>query len=128
DLDGAARADQYHQPPGARHGRVEQIALQHHVMLHNHGYHHTRVLRTLRLVDANGKGMDQFVRFQETVDHRYAVDGDRDGLLDHVNSHDAADIAIIYAFVIVIHRLHHFVADAEGAAGNAPLHLAAGRV
>jgi len=33
DLDGRARAHQHDQPFGARDGGVEQVALQHHVML-----------------------------------------------------------------------------------------------
>ena len=72
--------------------------------------------------------MNELVRLQEVIDHRRAIDGDGQGLLDGVDGRDAADIAVVDALVVVVDRLHHLVADAKGAAAQPPLRLAPRRV
>ena len=51
DGDGFFRADEHHQFSAAGYGGVEQVSLEHHVVLRVDGHYHHGVLAALALVD-----------------------------------------------------------------------------
>ena len=124
DADRFAGADEDDQLFGAGDGRIQQIPLQHQIMLGGHRHHHARILRALALMDRNGERMDQFVHFQKVVHHRRAVDADGEGLLQNIHARHAANVAVVDVFIVVVYRLHHLVAHAEQPPAQLALRLA----
>ncbi len=113
DGDGALVAHQDNEFGGARHTGVEQVALQHHVVLRQNWNHHHGELRALRLVDAHRVGMDQFVQLRELVTHQRSVEVDGEHMLLQIQRGDAAHVAVEDLAVVVVANLHHAVAHAE---------------
>ena len=56
DGDGLSLPNQHDQPLATRHAGIEQVPLQHGVMLNEHGNDRGRVLHTLTLVDGDRIG------------------------------------------------------------------------
>ena len=74
---------------------VEQIPLQHRVMLRHYGDDHGRVLRTLAFVDRGGIIRNQHVQFTEAIDDISAIKG-RDKLAGiRIDIFDKADVTIV---------------------------------
>ena len=128
DVDGATGTDEDDELLGAGDGGVEEVALEHHVVLGGDGDDDAGVFGALAFVDTDGVGVDQFVCFEEVVDDGEAVHVDGDRLLDGVEGGDTADVPIKDPFVIIIDRLHHFVADAEGTAVEPFFRFTAARI
>ena len=70
--------DQHEQPLAPRDPRVDQVALQQHVVLRGERDHHCRELRTLRLVDRDRVGQRNLVQFPEVVFDQPVVEAHRD--------------------------------------------------
>src|SRR3984957_4385434 len=70
DRDGLLLADDNHQSLAARDARVEQVSLQHRVVLGQDGYDDGWILRALALVDSGGISRDQRVPLAKAVGHR----------------------------------------------------------
>src|ERR1035437_9082691 len=59
--------DQHEQPLAPRDPRVDQVALEQHVVLRGKRYHDRRELRSLRLVDRDRVSQRNLVQFPEVV-------------------------------------------------------------
>src|ERR1035437_8991865 len=59
--------DKYEQPLAPRDPRVDQVALQQHVVLRGERDYHCRELRSLRLVDRDRVSQRNLVQFSEVV-------------------------------------------------------------
>src|SRR5215203_1145141 len=71
---GLLLSDQHNKLLTARNTGVEQVPLQHRVVLRHHGNDDGGVLRTLALVDARRIGRDEHVEFAKSVGHGSAVE------------------------------------------------------
>ena len=114
DLDGFLAADQHAQRFGAGDGGVEQVALQHQVVLGNQGQHHGREFRALRLVHRDRVSQGKLVGFAPVIIHRVTFEIDGQGMLERVEAGNKSDVAIEDVLVVVIDHLHYPVAGAEG--------------
>ena len=65
--EGFGGADEYAYFLGAGYAGVDEVALEHDVVFHRHGYHHHRKFRALALVDGYGVCESQFVKFRHIV-------------------------------------------------------------
>ena len=74
DGDGFLLADQNDQPLAARDAGIEQITLQHGVVLRHDRGHHRWVFRPLALVDGCSVGRHQGVEFAEAIGDRALVE------------------------------------------------------
>ena len=108
--------DEHDEPPAARQSGVEQVALQHGVVLGDDWDHDCRVLGALRLVDRGREGQRQLVELSVGVAHGTAVEIDDDLSLLLINGRDEAEVAIECVPVVVVLDLHDLVADTVGEA------------
>ena len=69
--------DQHEQPLAPCDPRVNQVALQKHVVLGRHRNHHCREFRALRLVNRDGVGQCNFIQLPEVVLHEPIIEADR---------------------------------------------------
>src|SRR5271156_471179 len=111
-----ALPDQDDQTLASRYSRVDQVPLQHRVMLHGQRDHDSRVLRTLAFVDRRRVGEHQFVEFAKTVDDLAALEVDRDLALLDIDAGNEAEVAVVDFPVVVVLDLHDLVAQTEGPA------------
>src|SRR5664279_1319381 len=93
---------------------VEEIALEHRVMLRRHVDDDNRIFRPLGFVDRRGIGENELVQFAKEIGHVAAVEANCDLAELRVDRGDEAEIAVIDVFVVVVLGLHHLVADKEG--------------
>ena len=90
-LQGVVRAYGKAQGPGLSHdhdellsagyARVDEVALQHHEMLHRKRNHDDRVLASLRFVDSRRVAEDEFVEVRVVVGNFPSVEVDRERLI-----------------------------------------------
>ena len=106
-------AEEQHQFLAAGNGGVEEVALQHHVVLGVHDDNYGGVFAALRFVDGGGVGEHQFVQIAGAILYRTAVEQHRHGARGGVDPGDKAHIAVVHVFVVVVPKLHHPVAFAE---------------
>ena len=110
---------------GAGDRGVEQVTLQQHAMLNDERYDDDGIFAALALVDGNGVGQHQFVQLMELVANEeracllYEFDFERCAVF--VNAANPANVAVEDAFVVVVARLHDFIADAQNSI--APFYL-----
>src|SRR5713101_3309375 len=112
--------DQHEQPLAPRYPRVDQVALQQHVVLGSQRDHDCRELRALRLVDRDRVSQRNLVQFPEVVLDQPLVEAHGDLLLDGINSLDDPDIPVEHVLVVVVLRLDDLVAYLE--TPSEPLH------
>src|SRR5258708_5326031 len=126
DSNGLFLADQDDQLLTAGDTGVEQVPLQHRIMLSHDWNYHGRVFRALALVDGRRIGRDQCVKFTESIGHGTAIEtrGEFTGV--GIDSVDIADVAIVDVLVIVILDLHDLVTRSEGPAEPFDFQIAGG--
>ena len=112
-------ADDYDQFSRPRNGRVQQVALQHHIVLRGQGHDHGAKFRALALVYTHGIGQYQFVQFRKLVCQNAVLKSHAQHVIFYPV--DAPDIPVENVAVVVISHLHHFVAHPK--ADTAPRHL-----
>ena len=105
--------DQHQQPLAPRDPRVNQVALQQHVVLRGQRNYHRRELRSLRLVDRDRIGQGDLVQLPEVVLNQPFVEAHCDLLLDGINALDDPDVAVEHVLVVVVLGLDDLVADLE---------------
>src|SRR5205823_7414001 len=76
DRQGLSLSNQHDETLPASHAGVEQLPLQHRVMLHHYRDDHRRVLGPLTLMNRRGVGEHEFIKFTEYVDDLPAVEVD----------------------------------------------------
>src|ERR1035437_3405309 len=111
---------QHEQPLAPSDPRVDQVALEQHVVLRGKRNHNCRKLRSLRLVDRDRVSQRNLVQFAEVVFDQSLVEAHGDLLLDGINSLDDPHIAVEHVLVVVVLRLDHLVAYLESP--SEPLH------
>src|SRR3954454_21630033 len=74
DRDGLLLADQHDQSLASRHASVEQVALQHDVVLRQHRDHDGGIFRSLALMDRRRISRHQRVEFAKPVGDRAAIE------------------------------------------------------
>src|SRR6266536_763790 len=110
---------------GTRNRCIEQVPLEQHTVLINQRNNHNRIFAALTFVDGDGIGQDQFIQFVKLVANKertgllYKFDFERGALL--VDAAYPAHVTIEDAFVVVVARLHDFVAYTQDMI--APLYL-----
>ena len=104
----------YDEPLPARHPGIDQIPLQHHVVLHRDREHHNRVLTPLGLMNRGRVAEHEFVEFPVGIDDVTPVKIHGQFFLFGVKARHKPDVAIKHIAVIVILDLHHFVANGKG--------------
>src|SRR4051812_6366849 len=93
--DGFLLADQHDQPLASGHAGVEQVPLQHDVVLRQYGDDHGGILRSLALVDRRRIGQHQRVEFAKPVGDRATVEAGSQLAGFEIDPIDVADIAVI---------------------------------
>ena len=116
DRDRLLLADEDHEPLAAGDAGVEEVSLQHGVVLGQDGDHHRGILGALALVDGGGIGGNQHVKLAEAVDHRPPVEGRDEFARLGIDVDDIADVAVMDFLVVVILDLHDLVAGRKGPA------------
>src|SRR5271165_4213768 len=114
DRDGLLLADENHELLATGDAGIEEIPLQHWVVLRHDRDDHGGILRTLALVDGGGIGGDQRVEFAEAVGHRAPIEARRELARLGIDVDDVADIAVVDLLVVVILDLHELVAWGKG--------------
>ena len=106
-------ADQDEKPLAPRDARVDQVALEQHVVLRGERDHHRWTLRSLRLGDRDRVSRRNLVQIPKVVFNQPLVEALGDLLLDFINSLDDPDIAVEHVLVVVVLRLDDLVAHLE---------------
>src|SRR6516162_7635631 len=109
-------SDQDDQSFASRHAGVDQVSLQHCVMLYRQRNNYGGIFGALAFVDCRCIGEHQFVEFAKAVDHLAPLEVDGDLAFLHIDARHDAQIAVIDLTVVVVHDLHYLVAGAEGPA------------
>src|ERR1700722_5916354 len=104
--DGLLLADQDHEPLAAGNAGVEEISLQHGIVLGQDRDHHGGILRPLALVDSDGISGDQGVKLTEAIGHRPPVEACHEFARLGIDVDDIADVAVIDFLVVVILDLY----------------------
>src|SRR5579862_3509701 len=106
---------------------VEQVSLQHGIVLGQHWDDHRRILRTLALVAGCRVGRYQRVQFVKSIGDGAASEARDDLPFCGINICNMAYVAIIDLRVVVVFDLHHLVAERKGP--TEPFYLSvAGRI
>ena len=101
---------------GARHGRVEQVALHHDRVRAHERQDDDGVLAALALVDGQCVGEREFTELAAlVVDLELIAEVDRHAA--RLDGHDEADVAVEDLLRVVVLRLDDLVAEAEGLRG-----------
>ena len=95
--------------PGNR--RINQIALQEHIMLAQDRDNHGRVFGALGFVDGNGVGQDNLIQVGVIIRHFFAIKVDGHLLGLKVNPDDPAEITVKDSLLIIVLNLHDLVVD-----------------
>src|SRR5262249_38098133 len=98
-------SDQNDQTPAAREAGVEQVSLQHGIVLRQHRNHDRRVFRALALVDRDGVGRHQRVELTEAVAHQTAVETHYQLAQVGLDGDNVADIAVVHLLVVIVFDL-----------------------
>src|SRR4029453_14515508 len=105
-----------------RYAGVEQVPLQHRIVLGHDRDNDGWIFGALALVDRGGIGRNQHVEFTKSVSDGSAVETSDKFSRIRIDVVDVADVAVIDLLVVVVLDLHHLVAGREGPAE--PLHFA----
>src|SRR6516164_1980218 len=105
-----------HQTLAARHPRVDQVSLQHRVVLSAERDHDGRVFRTLALVNRRRVGQHQLIEFAKAVGEISAIEVDGELAFLHVDARHDAEVAVVDLLVIVVLDLHDLISRTEGPA------------
>jgi hypothetical protein len=95
---------------------VEQITLQHRVVLRHDRDHDGRVLRALALVDGRGVGRHQGIKFAKAVSDRSSIETGGKLTFVWIDILHVSDVAVADLLVVIVFDLHDFVARREGPA------------
>src|SRR6266496_1051819 len=125
DGDGFLLANQNDKPLTAGNAGIEQVALQHGVVLRHDRDHNGWIFRALALMDGRGVGRHQGVEFAKAIGDRASVEPGDELAVIRLNVLHVADVAVVDLLVVVVLDLHDFVAGREGPAE--PLDLAFAR-
>src|SRR5208282_5412270 len=109
DCNGLLLADENHELLATGNAGVEEIPLQHRVVLGHDRDDHGGILRALALVDGGGVGGDQRVEFAEAVGHRAPIEARLEFAHLGIDVVDVADVAAVDFLVVVILDLHDLV-------------------
>src|SRR5438105_8794693 len=119
-------ADQHDQSFPSGHAGIEQVPLQHRVVLGQNRDYDGRVFGALALVDGCGVGRYQRVEFAEAVGDSAAVETGGEFACVGIDIVDVAAVAVVDVFVVVVLDLHDLVAGGEGPTETLDLALAGG--
>src|SRR5271163_4110187 len=120
--DGFLLSDQHHKPLAACDASVEQVSLQHRVMLREYRDDHGGIFRALAFVDGGRVSGHQHVELAKSVSHGPTVETRNDRAGIGVDVIDITDIAVVDLLVVIILDLHDLVAGSKSPAES--LHLA----
>ena len=62
------------------------------------------------------------------IDDGITIHTNRHRLVDDVHTRNAADVAIVHIFVVIVDRLHYFVANSKDTTTESPLQIFARRI
>src|SRR5437016_2476178 len=105
--------DQHNQLLAPRDPRIDQVALQQHVVLRGERDHHGWKLRPLGFMDGDRIGKRNLVQFPEVVLRAALLEVDRDLMFGEVDALDGSDIAVAHLLVVVVLGLYHLVPHPE---------------
>src|SRR6516165_2338120 len=108
----------------AGHPRIDQVALQHRVVLGRQRDDHRRVLRALALMDCRRVGEHQLVELAKAVGNFAAIEIDVELAFLHVDVGHDAEVPVVDLLVIIVLDLHDLVARTEGPAETVNADLA----
>src|SRR5438132_9726173 len=108
--------DQHDQPFAARYAGVEQVPLQHRIVLGHDRDNDGWIFGALALVDRGGISRNQHVEFTKSVGDGSAVETSDKFSRIRIDIVDVADVAVIDLLVVVVLDLHHLIAGREGPA------------
>jgi hypothetical protein len=94
--------DEHHQALAARHSRVNQIPLQHRVVLRRQRDDHSRVFRTLTLVDRRCVSKYQLIQLAKAVTDVAPVEIDAELAFLYVDAEDDTEIAVVDFPIVVV--------------------------
>jgi hypothetical protein len=101
--------DQHHQPFAPRDPRVDQVALEQHVVLGSQRDHHRWKFRSLRLVDRDGISWGNFIQFTEIVFHNPVIEANHNLMLDCIYPLNGSHVPVEHILVVVVLRLDDLV-------------------
>ena len=127
DGDSLLLADQHDQPFAARDAGIEQVPLQHGVVLRHHGDYDCGIFRPLGFVDRGCVSWNEGIEFAEAICDGAPVEAGGELAVVRIDIVDVADVAVIDFLVVVVLDLHDLVARGEGPAEAFDLALA-GRI
>src|SRR5712692_3442393 len=108
--------DQDDEALAACHPRVDQVPLQHRVVLRRQRNYDGRVFRALALVDGRRVGEHQLVEFAKAVGNFAAIEVDDELAFLHIDARHDAKVAVVDFLVVIVLDLHDLVARTEGPA------------
>jgi hypothetical protein len=91
---------------------INQIPLEHHVVLLGDGNHYDWIFRPLRLADGRRVIQHQFIQFAKRLGDDVLIESGRHFLLVLVDMGHKRDVAVIDVLVIVVLDLHDIVGHA----------------
>ncbi len=122
-MQGPGLANQNDQLLAARYGRINQVALQKHIMLHHYGDDNRRVFRTLRFVNADGVCRGQLVKLVKFVRHDSPVKINAQKPVRQIQMAYPPHVAVKNILFIIVAHLHDLVMQPKGPVALAHLPL-----
>ena len=117
-------ADEHHQSLAPGDAGVEQVPLQHRVVLGQNGNHDGGIFGALAFVNGRGVGRHQRVEFAKAINDSAPIEAGGEFAVVWIDIVDVADVTVIDFLVVVILDLHDLVAGREGPAKAFDLSLA----
>jgi hypothetical protein len=114
DRDGLLLANQHDQSLAAGHPGVEEIPLQHRVMLGECRDDNGGIFGALALMNRRRIGRHQRVELAESVGHGPAVEAGGEFARVCIDIYDVADIAVVDLLLVIVFDLHDLVAGGKG--------------
>src|SRR6516225_9126168 len=116
--------DEHDEALATRHPRIDQISLQHRVMLRPQRDDYRRVFRALALVDCRRVGQHQLIELTKTICDFPAVEVDVEFAFLEIDARHDAEIAVVDVLVVIVLDLHDLVARTESPAESLDADLA----
>ena len=126
DGDGLLLSDQHDELLPSGNAGVEQIALQHGVMLSEYWDDHSGIFRPLAFVNGRRIGWHQHIEITVSVLDGSPVEAHCELPRIGIEIIDGADVAVVDLFLVVILNLHYLIAGGEGPAEPLDLAVAGG--
>src|SRR5699024_8691406 len=103
------RADHYQNLLSSGNAGVDQISLQHYIMIHQNRHDYDRIFRSLGFMNGCGISMHQFIKLSSIVLNASPIKIHQKGTVLHINGLDDTNISVEDFLVVIVLDLHDLI-------------------